>query len=158
IDGVGDFNEFGSQYSMRIWLDPARLASFSLMPGDVTAAIEAQNTQVAAGQVGGLPAPPGQMLNATVTARSRLSTPEEFRRIIVKTQADGSTVRVGDVARVELGSENYGTMTRLNGHPGAGIAIQLAPGADALRTSELVKSAIARYAKSFPSGYRYAFP
>jgi multidrug efflux pump len=158
LDGVGDFNVFGSQYSMRIWLDPARLASFSLMPGDVAAAIQSQNTQVAAGQIGGLPSPPGQMLNATVTARSRLSSPEEFRAIIVKTQPDGSMVRVGDVARVELGSENYNTMTRLNGHPGAGIAIQLAPGADALRTSELVKQAIARHAKSFPAGYRYAFP
>src|SRR3954465_11410506 len=175
LEGVGDFNVFGSQYAMRIWLDPARLAGFrlgpgrvvrgppgrsgfSLVPGDVIAAIQAQNTQVAAGQVGGLPAPPGQMLNATVTSRARLSTPEEFRRIIVKTQPDGSTVRVADVARVELGSESYNTMTRLNGHPGAGIAIQLAPGADALRTSELVKNAIARYAKSFPAGYRYAFP
>jgi multidrug efflux pump len=158
LEGVGDFNVFGSQYAMRIWLDPAQLASFSLMPGDVVAAIQAQNTQVAAGQIGGLPAPPGQMLNATVTARSRLSAPEEFRRIIVKTQPDGSMVRVGDVARVELGSESYNTMTRLNGHPGAGIAVQLAPGADALRTSELVKNAIARYARSFPAGYRYAFP
>src|SRR5689334_7423685 len=158
LDGVGDFNVFGSQYSMRVWLDPARLASFSLMPGDVVAAIQSQNTQVAAGQVGGLPAPPGQMLNATVTARSRLSTPEEFRRILVKTQADGSTVRVGDVARVELGSEGYTTYTRLNGHPGAGIAIQLAPGADALRTSALVQAAIAKAAKQFPTGYRYACP
>jgi multidrug efflux pump len=158
LEGVGDFNVFGSQYSMRIWLDPARLASFSLMPGDVVSAIQAQNTQVAAGQIGGLPAPPGQMLNATVNARSRLTTPEEFRRIIVKTQGDGSTVRIADVARVELGSEGYSTLTRLNGHPGAGIAIQLAPGADALRTSELVKAAITQAARQFPQGYRYAFP
>ena len=158
IEGVGDFNVFGSQYSMRIWLDPAKLASFSLMPGDVITAIQAQNTQVAAGQVGGLPAVPGQMLNATVNARSRLSTPDEFRRILVKTQADGSTVRVADVARVELGSESYNTFTRLNGHPGAGMAVQLAPGADALRTSELVKSAIVEASKAFPPGYRYAFP
>jgi multidrug efflux pump len=158
LEGVGDFNVFGSQYAMRIWLDPARLASFSLMPGDVVSAIQAQNTQVAAGQVGGMPAPPGQMLNATVNARSRLTTPEEFRRIIVKTRGDGSTVRIADVARVELGSEGYNTFTRLNGHPGAGIAIQLAPGADALRTSELVKAAITQAAKQFPAGYRYAFP
>jgi multidrug efflux pump len=158
LEGVGDFNVFGAQYAMRIWLDPARLASFSLMPSDVVAAIQAQNTQVAAGQIGGLPSPPGQMLNATVTARSRLNTPEQFRDIIVKTQSDGSTVRIADVARVELGSESYNTLTRLNGHPGAGIAIQLAPGADALKTSELVKTAIAEHAKQFPPGFRYAFP
>src|SRR5689334_13124227 len=126
LEGVGDFNVFGSQYAMRIWLDPAKLTSYSLMPSDVIAAIQAQNTQVAAGQIGGLPAPEGQRLNATVTARSRLTSADEFSRILVKTQPDGSTVRVGDVARVELGSENYGAMTRLNGHPGAGIAVQLA--------------------------------
>ena len=158
LPGVGDLNVFGSQYAMRIWLDPSRLTSYQLMPSDVIAAVEAQNTQVAAGQVGALPSAPGQQLNATVTARSRLSTPEQFRRILVKTQADGSIVRLSDVARVELGSENYTTITRLNGHPGSGIAVQLAPGADALRTSELVKSEIARAAKAFPSGYRYAFP
>ncbi|HEV7608829.1 MAG TPA: efflux RND transporter permease subunit, partial [Steroidobacteraceae bacterium] len=158
LPGVGDFNVFGSQYAMRIWLDPSKLASFSLMPGDAITAIQAQNTQVAAGQIGGSPSPSTQMLNATVTARSRLSTPEQFRNIIVKTQGDGSMVRLGDVARVELGSESYGTVTRLNGHPGAGIAIQLAPGADALRTSELVKAAVAAQAKFFPPGYRYAFP
>ncbi len=158
IAGVGDFNVFGAQYAMRIWLDPAKLTSYSLMPGDVIAAVQAQNTQVAAGQVGALPAPPGQMLNATVTARSRLTTPEQFRRILVKTQSDGSAVRVGDVARVELGSESYNTYTRLNGHPGAGMAVQLAPGADALRTSEAVKRALVEAAKSFPPGYQYAFP
>ena len=158
IQGVGDFNVFGSQYSMRIWLNPSKLASYSLMPSDVITAVQAQNTQVAAGQIGALPSLPGQMLNATVNARARLEKPEQFRNIIVKTQADGSTVRVGDVARVELGSESYGTYTRLNGHPGAGMAVQLAPGADALRTSELVKKAIVEASKSFPQGYRYAFP
>jgi len=158
LPGVGDFNVFGSQYAMRIWLDPSKLASFSLMPGDVITAIQAQNTQVAAGQIGGQPSASTQMLNATVTARSRLSSPEQFRGIIVKTQGDGSTVRLADVARVEIGSESYGTVTRLNGHPGGGIAIQLAPGADALRTSELVKAAVANQARSFPPGYRYAFP
>jgi multidrug efflux pump len=158
LPGVGDFNVFGSQYAMRIWLDPSKLTSYSLMPSDIITAIQAQNTQVAAGQIGGQPSASTQMLNATVTARSRLSSPEEFRGIIVKTQADGSTVRLGDVARVEIGSESYGTVTRLNGHPGAGIALQLAPGADALRTSELVKAAVADQAKSFPPGFRYAFP
>ncbi|MEP7244093.1 MAG: efflux RND transporter permease subunit [Gammaproteobacteria bacterium] len=158
LPGVGDLNVFGSQYAMRIWLDPSKLASYQLMPKDIIAAVEAQNTQVAAGQVGALPAAAEQMLNATVTARSRLTSPEQFRRIIVKTQRDGSMVRLSDVARVELGSESYTTATRLNGHPGSGIAVQLAPGADALRTSELVKAEVARLAPSFPHGYRYAFP
>src|SRR6185436_20835428 len=103
IEGVGDFNVFGSQYAMRIWLDPAKLASFQLMPRDVTAAIQAQNTQVAAGQLGAQPTPDSQMLNATVTARSRLTNTDQFRRIIVKTQPDGSMVRLADVARIELG-------------------------------------------------------
>jgi multidrug efflux pump len=158
LPGVGDVNVFGSQYAMRIWLDPSRLASFQLMPKDIISAVEAQNTQVAAGQVGGQPSSHEQMLNATVTARSRLTTADQFRRIIVKTQRDGSTVRLSDVARVELGSESYTIVSRLNGHPGAGIAIQLAPGADALRTSELVKQEVERQAKVFPRGYEYAFP
>jgi len=158
LDGVGDVSVFGSQYAMRIWLDPFKLASFKLMPSDVIAAIEAQNTQVAAGQIGGQPSPDSQMLNATVTARSRLTTVDQFKAILVKTQGDGSKVLLQDVARVELGSENYSTISRLNGHPGAGIAVQLAPGADALKTAKLVRDEIEQRAKSFPAGYRYAFP
>lgn len=158
LAGVGEVNVFGSQYAMRIWLDPFRLTSAQLMPGDVIAAIEAQNTQVAAGQIGAQPSPPGQMLNATVTARSRLTTPAQFENIIVKTQADGAKVLLKDVARVELGSEAYTTISRLNGHPAAGIAIQLAPGADALATAALVKQEVERAARSFPDGFRYAFP
>ncbi|MEA3000921.1 MAG: multidrug efflux pump [Sphingomonadales bacterium] len=158
VPGVGDINVFGSQYAMRIWLDPYKLASFSLIPRDVVQAIQAQNTQVAAGQIGGQPAPPEQMLNASVTARSRLSTPEQFRAIILKTQPDGSNVTLKDVARIELGSENYGNLSRLNGHPGAGIAIQLAPGADALKTARLVRAEVDARAKSFPQGFRYAYP
>ncbi|CAN5194194.1 efflux RND transporter permease subunit [soil metagenome] len=158
LAGVGDISVFGSQYAMRIWLDPFKLARVQLMPSDITAAIEAQNTQVAAGQIGGQPSPDTQMLNATVTARSRLTTPEEFRNIIVKTQTDGSAVRLRDVARVELGSESYSSVSRLNGHPGAGIAISLAPGGDALKTAELVRAEVERQAKSFPAGYQYAFP
>ena len=158
IQGVGDVNVFGTQYAMRIWLNPYALSSYQLMPSDVTAAIEAQNTQVAAGQIGQQPAPPGQMLNATVTAKSRLTTPDEFRQIIVKTQTDGSKVLLQDVARVELGAENYTTISRLNGHPAAGIAIQAAPGADALETAELVKAEVERQAPAFPAGYKYAYP
>ncbi|MET0374128.1 MAG: efflux RND transporter permease subunit, partial [Rhizorhabdus sp.] len=158
LEGVGDVNVFGAQYAMRIWLDPFRLASYNLIPADVTTAIQAQNTQVAAGQIGSQPSPPGQMLNAIVTARSRLTSVDQFKKIIVKTQADGSRVLLENVARVELGTESYSTISRLNGHPGAGIAIQLAPGADALRTAELVRNEIASRAKSFPPGYQYAFP
>jgi len=158
IPGVGDVNVFGSQYAMRIWLDPYKLAAVQLMPSDVISAIQAQNTQVAAGQIGGQPAPDTQMLNATVTAKSRLTNAEQFKRILVKTQTDGSKVLLQDVARVELGSENYENLSRLNGHPGAGIAIQLAPGADALKTSRLVRDYIDGHASAFPPGIRYAYP
>jgi len=158
VPGVGDLRVFGSQYAMRVWMDPLRLAATELMPSDVRAAILAQNTQVAAGQLGAQPAPPEQMLNATVLAKSRLETPEQFRRIILKTRPNGSQVLLGDVARVELGSEDYSTVTRVNGHPGSGMAIMLAPGADALETAEAVKAEVARRAASFPSGYQHVFP
>jgi len=155
--GVGDVNVFGAPYAMRIWLDPAKLRSYSLMPGDVISAISSQNVEVAAGEVGGTPAPAGQMLNATVTASSRFQTPEQFRNIIIKAEASGARVRLADVARVELGAENYNSDRRLNGKPGAGIAIFLAPGADALETADTVKARVAEMAKSFPAGYRYAY-
>ncbi|MHA6722969.1 efflux RND transporter permease subunit [Sphingomonas sp. RS2018] len=158
VEGVGESNVFGSQYAMRIWLDPARLASYSLMPGDVVTAITAQNTEVAAGEVGGLPNSAEQMLNATVTAQSRLQTPEQFANIILKTQASGATVRLADVGRIELGQESYAAVSRVNGHPGAGIAISLAPGADALKTAENVKAYVAQSAKAFPAGLAYAYP
>ena len=157
LPGVGDVNVFGAPYAMRIWLDPAKLRSYGLMPGDVIAAISAQNVEVAAGEVGGTPALPGQMLNATVTASSRFTTPEQFRRIIVKADPSGARVSLADVARVELGAENYNSDRRLNGKPGAGIAIFLAPGADALETADTVKARVEQIAKSFPSGYRYAY-
>ncbi|HEV2531976.1 efflux RND transporter permease subunit [Phenylobacterium sp.] len=158
IPGVGDTNVFGSQYAMRIWLDPYKLSSYKLMPSDVITAIQAQNTQVAAGQIGGQPAPDSQMLNATVTARSRLTSPEEFRKIIVKTQADGSKVLLQDVGRIELGSESYAQFSRLNAHSGAGIAVSLTPGADALKTAALVRAAIDSRVKSMPYGYKVAYP
>src|SRR3954466_11891411 len=157
IPGVGDVNVFGSSYAMRIWLDPHRLASFSLMPGDVVSAIQNQNTEVAAGEVGGLPQPEGQMLNATVTAQSRLQTPEQFRNIIVKGEGTGARVLLADVARVELGADNYAATIRANGHPGAGIGISLEPGANALRTATLVKAKVAEIAPRMPAGYSYAF-
>src|SRR4051812_14652413 len=158
ITGVGDVNVFGTQYAMRIWLDPYKLSSFQLMPSDVVSALQSQNTQVSAGQVGQQPMPAGQMLNAIVTSRSRLTSVDQFRKIVVKAQASGSKVLLEDVARVELGAENYNSLSRLNGHPGAGIAISLGPGADALKTSELVRNLITQRAKGFPQGYTYAFP
>ena len=148
VPGVGDVNVFGAPYAMRIWLDPAKLRSYSLMPGDVINAISSQNVEVAAGEVGGTPALPGQMLNATVTASSRFQTPEQFRNIIVKAEASGARVRLSDVARVELGAENYNSDRRLNGKPGAGIAIFLAPGADALETADTVKARVEQLAKT----------
>ncbi|MES2290852.1 MAG: multidrug efflux RND transporter permease subunit [Pseudomonadota bacterium] len=158
IQGVGDIQVFGAQYAMRIWLDPYKLSAVKLMPSDVTTAIQAQNTQVAAGQIGAQPSAPDQMLTATVTSRSRLTTPEQFRNIVLKTQSDGSRVLLKDVARVELGSESYNITSRLNGHPATGLAVQLAPGFDALKTAELVKAEVAKQAKSFPDGYKYLFP
>ncbi|SFR78831.1 multidrug efflux RND transporter permease subunit [Sphingomonas jatrophae] len=157
IPGVGDTNVFGSQYAMRIWLNPDRLASYALIPGDVVTAIQNQNTEVAAGELGAPPAPSDQYLSATVTSLSRLQTPQQFRDIVLKTLPSGATVRLGDVARIELGSENYNAVIRTNQHPGAGIAVLLAPGADALKTAELVKAEINRSAKAFPAGLKVIF-
>ena len=157
VPGVGDVNVFGSSYAMRIWLDPHKLASFGLVPGDVVTAIQNQNTEIAAGEIGGLPQPEGQMLNATVTAQSRLQTPEQFRNIVLKSDPSGARVLVSDVARVELGADNYSATIRANGHPGAGIGISLEPGANALRTATLVKAKVAEIAPRMPAGYTYAF-
>ena len=157
IPGIGDTNVFGSQYAMRIWMNPQQLASYQLMPSDLITAIQNQNTEVAAGEIGGQPSPPTQYLNATVTAQSRLQTPDQFANIILKTQTNGATVRMKDVARIELGAESYAARSRLNTHPGAGIAVLLAPGADALKTADLVKNYVTEQAKSFPKGLTYAF-
>ncbi|CAN5214794.1 efflux RND transporter permease subunit [soil metagenome] len=158
VQGVGSSQIFGSQFAMRIWLDPYKLAAVKLMPSDVQTAITAQNVEVSAGQIGQDPAPEGQQLNATVTAKARLQTPEQFRNIIVKTQTDGSVVHLSDVARVELGDESYGTTSKLNGHPASGMAIQLAPGADALKASELVKAKVQELSVNLPHGYQVAYP
>jgi len=157
VPGVGDVNVFGSSYAMRIWLDPHKLSSFGLMPNDVITAVQNQNTEVAAGEIGGLPQPQGQMLNATVTAQSRLQTADEFRNIVVKSDPSGARVLLGDVARVELGADNYAATIRSNGHPGAGIGISLEPGANALRTADLVKAKVTEIAPRMPAGYGYAF-
>lgn len=157
VPGVGDINVFGSPAAMRIWLNPSRLAAFNLMPSDVISAVSAQNTEIAAGQIGGLPQGREQMLNATVTAQSKLQTPEQFRNIILKSDGGAGIVRLGDVARVEIGAENYSSDVRVNGHPGAGIAVSLAPGADALETAELVKAKVEQLAPTFPDGLQYAY-
>jgi multidrug efflux pump len=157
IPGVGDVNVFGSQYAMRIWLDPNKLQSLQLMPSDVITAIQNQNVEVAAGEVGGMPQPQGQMLDATVTAQSRLQTPDQFRNIIVKSDPSGARVLLSDVARVELGADNYSATIRINGHPGAGIGIFLDPGANALSTSKLVKAYMAKAAPRLPAGYQVAY-
>jgi multidrug efflux pump len=158
VEGVGDTQLFASSYAMRIWLNPDKLAGYSLMPGDVAAAIQAQNTQISAGQLGGLPAVKGQQLNATITARSRLQTPEQFRNIIIKSAPNGSIVRLSDVATVELGAENYTTSARYNGHPAAGLAIKLATGANAIQTAEAVEAAIVKLAPTFPQGIEVVYP
>jgi multidrug efflux pump len=157
VPGVGDVNVFGSAYAMRIWLDPHKLASFGLMPGDVITALQNQNTEIAAGEIGGLPQPEGQELDATVTAQGRLQTPDQFRQIVVKSDPSGARVLLGDVARVDLGADNYSALIRANGHPGAGIGISLEPGANALRTATLVKQKVAEIAPRMPAGYSYAF-
>ncbi|HEY7806018.1 MAG TPA: efflux RND transporter permease subunit [Croceibacterium sp.] len=157
VNGVGDVNVFGAPHAMRIWLNPQRLAAFQLMPSDVINAIRSQNTEVAAGEVGGVPAPAGQLLNATVTAQSKLQSPEQFGDIVLKTNPDGSTVRLRDVARVEIGAESYNIVMSVNGHPGAGLSISLSPGADALRTADLVKAKVAQLASNMPDGLAYAY-
>jgi len=154
VQGVGDVTLFGSQYAMRVWLDPSKLHSYQLTPADVSAAITAQNAEVSAGELGGAPAVPGQQLNATVSAQSRLQTPEQFGAILLKTTSGGATVHLRDVARMELGSENYNTVARFNGHAATGVAIKLATGANALDTAEAVRRKIDQLSKQFPAGMK----
>ncbi len=157
IPGVGDTNVFGSQYAIRIWLDPYKLSAVGLMPDDVVTAIQSQNAQVASGQLGGQPSSDKQMLNVVVTSRTRLTNVDQFKAIVVKTRNDGSRVRLQDVARVELGSENYVSLGRLNQHPAAGMAVLLSSGSDALKTSELVRAYVESKSKDFPDGYENHF-
>ncbi|PDH66623.1 MAG: hydrophobe/amphiphile efflux-1 family RND transporter [Sphingomonadaceae bacterium MED-G03] len=158
VTGVGDTQLFGSQYAMRIWLDPYKMANLRITTGDVKAAIQAQNAQVSAGQIGGAPSPEGQALNATVTAQSRLRTPEEFSNIRLRSNSDGSVVLMSDVARVELGAENYGFGVKFNGAPASGFGVKLAPGANALDTVEAVKDRVDQLSANFPSWVKYDFP
>ncbi|TBU77965.1 hydrophobe/amphiphile efflux-1 family RND transporter [Pseudomonas daroniae] len=155
VTGVGRVQVMGSQYSMRVWLDPEKLRTYSLMPSDVTAAITAQNADVSSGQLGALPATQGQALNATISSRSRLQTPEQFKAIVVKSDSDGAVVRLSDVARVELGSEDYAMTSTFNGKPAAGIGIELASGANAMQVSEAVEARLQELQSYFPEGISY---
>jgi len=158
VAGVGDTTLFGANYAMRIWVDPDKLAKYQLMVSDVSAAIQAQNSQVAAGQLGALPQRAGQQLNATVTAKSRLQTPEQFENIILKSLPNGSLVRINDVARVELGAKSYSSSSTYNGHPSAGLAIQLAAGANAISTAEAVETTINSLKQTLPANVEVVYP
>ena len=158
VPGVGNIQVFGGKYAMRIWLDPGKLHTYKLSVDEVVAAVRAQNAQVAIGQLGGTPSVAGQQLNATINAQERLQTPEQFRDIIVRSNAQGGELRLGDVARVELGAETYDFITRYNGKPSTGIAITLATGANALDTADGVKQALAELEKDFPHGLRAVIP
>ncbi len=158
VQGVGDTQIFGSQYAMRIWVDPLKLNNFKLTIADIEKAVRAQNAQVSAGQIGGLPAPREQMLNASVSIASRLTTPDQFRQIRLKSNPDGSVVRLGDVARVAIGPETYGFTVLFNGVPAAGIAIKLAPGANALDTVERIKARVAQLSPTIPSDVKIFYP
>ena len=154
--GVGDIQLFGAQHAIRVWLDPEKLAAHSLTPGDIIAAIRAQNAQVSAGQIGGTPLAPGTTFNATVSAQSRFQTPEQFQSIVLRTTVGGAHIYLRDVARVELGSENYTATIKLNGYPASGIAVKVIPGGNALETAKAVKAKIAELSKAFPPGMKYS--
>ncbi|TKW61364.1 MAG: efflux RND transporter permease subunit [Blastochloris viridis] len=158
VPGVGSTQVFGQPYSMRIWLDPNKLTSFNLTTTEVQAAIAAQNTDVSAGQLGGTPAIPGQQLNATITAQSRLKTVEDFEKILVKVNTDGSQVRLKDVARLELGVQNYDTTSRYNGKPATAFAVSLATGANALKTAELIRAKMEELRPLVPHDVDIVYP
>lgn len=156
--GVGDFQVFGAQYAMRIWLDPAKLNNFALTPVDVANAIRTQNVQVSSGQLGGLPASPGQQLTATIIGKTRLETPEQFGNILLKVKNDGAQVRLKDVADIEFGGENYAITAEFNGMPATGLGIKLATGANALDTAKAVRQTIAEIEPFFPQGLKVVYP
>ncbi|QGN36941.1 multidrug efflux RND transporter permease subunit AcrB [Klebsiella oxytoca] len=156
--GVGDVLLFGSQYAMRIWMDPNKLNNFQLTPVDVISALKAQNAQVAAGQLGGTPPVKGQQLNASIVAQTRLTNTEEFGNILLKVNQDGSQVRLRDVARIELGGENYDVIAKFNGQPASGLGIKLATGANALDTANAIRAELKKMEPFFPSGLKTVYP
>ena len=158
VEGVGELQLFGTQNAMRIWLNPEKLNNYRLTTTDVVNAIQAQNAQVSAGQFGGTPAIQGQQLNATITARTLLQSPEQFDNIILRTNPDGSTVKLKDVAETKIGTENYDIQSFYQGKPVGGMAIRLAAGANALETGNRIKAKMAELAKYFPPGMQVVYP
>ena len=158
LPGVGGVTQFGSERAMRIWIDPVKLKGFNLSLDQVNAAIRAQNVQVSAGNLGDLPAAEGQTTSATIVVKGQLSTVEQFGDIVLRANTDGSTVRMKDVARIELGAQSYSTSARLNGSPSVGMGVQLTSTANALATAEAVKTKLADLQKYFPEGVKYAIP
>jgi len=158
VEGVGEVMSFGTQYAMRIWLNPDRMVGYHITPDDIRQAVKAYNAQISAGQAGGLPAIKGQQLNVTVNVQELLQTPEQFGAIPLRTNPDGSTIRLRDVARTELGTESYESDTRLNGNPAAGMLIRLASGANALDTSNLIKAKLNELSPFFPAGVQVDYP
>ncbi|MGF6424265.1 multidrug efflux pump [Lelliottia sp. 489] len=156
--GVGDVQMFGAQYAMRIWLDSNALNKYQLTPLDVINQLKTQNNQIAAGQLGGTPSIPGQQLNASIIAQTRLKTPEEFGKVTLKVNQDGSMVHLKDVARIELGGENYNMVTKINGQAATGLGIKLATGANALDTAAAIKSKLAELQAFFPQGLKVVYP
>lgn len=154
VAGVGEVQVFGGSYAMRIWMDPAKMASLQVTPSDIAQAIRTQNAQVAVGQLGGAPAIQGQALNATVTAQSLLQTPEQFSNIFLKNTASGAQVRLGDVARIELGADNYQFISKYNGKPAGGVAIKLSTGANALDTAAAVEERLKQLRPNYPAGLK----
>jgi multidrug efflux pump len=158
LDGVGKASLYGAERAMRIWIDPQKLIGFNLTPADVNAAIVAQNAQISSGSIGDLPNATTQEITATVLVEGQLSTPQEFADIMLRANPDGSVVRVGNVARVEIGSEEYQFSTRLNGQPSTAISVQLAPGANALNTATLIRAKMDELSRYFPAGVEYQLP
>lgn len=158
INGVGNMNVFGTQYAMRIWLDPVKLNSYALTPIDVNAALQSQNVQISGGQLGGTPSVQGQQLNATITESTLLRTPEDFGKVLLKVLPDGSQVRLRDVARINLGAESFNVDNKYNGRPATGIGIQLAPGGNALATADAIRARITELKPYFPHGLKVVYP
>ncbi|RBJ85928.1 hydrophobe/amphiphile efflux-1 family RND transporter [Pseudomonas sp. MWU12-2534b] len=158
VDGVGKAQLYGAERAMRIWVDPQKLVGFNLTPADVNAAVAAQNAQVPAGSIGDLPNPSSQEITATILVKGQLTTPEEFADIVLRANPDGSTVRIGDVARVEVGSQEYQFGTRLNGKPSTAVGVQLSPGANALSTATLIRAKMDELSRYFPAGVEYKIP
>ncbi|MBU2429544.1 MAG: efflux RND transporter permease subunit, partial [Proteobacteria bacterium] len=158
VQGVGDVMAFGQQHAMRIWLNPEKLNSYGLMPSDVKHAIQVRNIDVAPGQLGGAPAVKGQQLNATITAQSKLRTIGDFEKILVKVNPDGSQIRLKDIAKIELGVQNYNTMARYNGKAASGVALSLATGANALDTGKRIKEKVKDLSAFMPPGLEVAYP